>query len=103
MTDDRPDERSPERDEGDDFSRAWEHGEDHDVGADTSEFEAYRADDTGELLRRHVRDGDVSDEELRDATEPGGYGPASSGPATSVILGVIAVVFVVVAVLYLIN
>lgn len=102
MTDERDQDHSQDADEG--FADAWEQGEDLDVAADTSRFEAYRAeDDTAELLRRQVRGEELSDEELEQAKEPGGHGPASTGPSTAVILGILVAVFLVVAVLYVLT
>lgn len=98
MTDDQ----DHDQDEG--FAQAWEQGEDLDVAADTASFEAYRADDdTAELLRRQVRGDELSDEELEQATEPGGHGPASTGPSTAVIVGILVAVFLVIAVLYVLT
>lgn len=106
MTDERDqaDSQGHDQDGDEGFAEAWEQGDDLDVGADTSRFEAYRADDdTAELLRRQVRGDELSDEELGQATEPGGHGPASSGPSTAVILGLLVAVFLVIAALYVLT
>ncbi len=85
-----------------DFAAAWEHEAEHDVGADTSEFEAFRADDdTAELLRRRVR-GDVPEGGPPPDADEEGEG-ASRGPSTALIVTVLAVVFVVIAVLYVLD
>lgn len=84
-----------------DFAEAWEHGDDLDVGADTSQFETFQGDDTAELLRRKVRGGDDPDAvpDLPQQQDPDDG--AAGGPPAGVVIGVLAVVFVVVAVLYL--
>lgn len=87
-----------------DFAEAWEHGDDLDVGADTSQFETFQGNDTAELLRRKVRGGDDDPDAVPDL--PQQQDPddgASGGPPAGVVIGVLAVVFVIVAVLYLLG
>lgn len=87
-----------------DFAEAWEHGDELDVGADTSQFETFQGEDTAELLRRKVRGGDDDPDgvpDLPEQREPGDG--ASGGPPAAVVIGVLAVVFVIVAVLYVLN
>lgn len=96
--------QAPDDPGDEDFAEAWEHGDDLDVGADTSQFETFQGNDTAELLRRKVRGEDDDPDAVPDLPEqqdPDDGAP--SGPPTRVVIAVLAVVFVIVAVLYLLN
>lgn len=82
-----------------DFAEAWEHGDELDVGADTSRFEAFKNDDTAELLRRQIHDDDAHDDPPDAHAQP----DPSGGLNTAVIVGVLLAVFAVVVVLSLLN
>lgn len=95
--------QTPHDADDEDFAEAWEHGDDLDVGADTSQFETFQSNDTAELLRRKVRGGDDDPDAVPDLPQQDTDDGASGGPPTGVVIGVLVVVFVIVAVLYLLN